>query len=167
MVPIHVPGGPPTLHVFHVTLIKHLIQIISSLVDSKTWIGCVRKRRNAKCAVWMWLGTTGVEESWLKKNIKITILILTSRHNCLKNKIWHTYRIQPDSLCDTSWLCQCCRQTVFRDKLLGKNNLVSATPSVCTVQFICLDRKIIWFHVKMIMFYKQPAWMMVAYILLI
>ncbi len=37
------PDTPPTLHVFHVTWIKHtsnkqdLFQIISSLIDSKTW----------------------------------------------------------------------------------------------------------------------------------
>ncbi len=34
MVPNLVPGGPSTLHVFHVTLIKHLIRIISSLVET-------------------------------------------------------------------------------------------------------------------------------------
>ncbi len=51
VVPNHVPGDPPTLHVFHVTLIKpdsdH--QLISR--DSKAWIRGVRQRWDAKCAV--------------------------------------------------------------------------------------------------------------------
>ncbi len=30
----HIPGGPPTLHILHVSLIKHLIQVTCSLVET-------------------------------------------------------------------------------------------------------------------------------------
>ncbi len=63
----HVPGGPPTLHVFHVTLINTPDSIISSLVETpRPELLGIRQRWDEKCAVLgasrKWLGTTALHK---------------------------------------------------------------------------------------------------------
>ncbi len=80
MVPNLVPGSPPTLHVFLVSLIKHLIQIISSLLETpRPEIG-VRQWMDAKYAV-LGVSRNGVRSHGLGRYFLIHLLFHQTHTN--------------------------------------------------------------------------------------